>query len=334
MASPSPRAAVVPLPKTLILALGDSSVLVSRDDEAASRLNIESTPRQTLTSRFDEVEAYGWVLGARAAATYPASKIVEMYDVEEANTAAIPVPMEVDALSVSVDKGVALVLAPTGWGKTVFMEKLLLPALMDTVDEEVEIVNYLEPRSFTPGVDYREQYAPADLLMLMGHAALSGRSMLVDSLRAFVYGRGRGGTGARGVDQFLFPQLTALSNLFDQVDAHLIMSLNPMVAESDTSGRYDEFADQLKASVTSCFIGGPKLSGRFYNRGRSVRARTEADATFVVPHLDLRGDATSGPKNHSSEIVDEVPTQLGQASSTLTASVLARSFSPSDILNQ
>lgn len=195
------------------------------------------------------------------------------YTCNDVNLIQEPVQLNLPGVNqtVSIDCGVGVFLASTGWGKTTYMVRGLYPAIVDQYGTDgVELVSWGEPFEDFGDVKSRIIFRAIDLLKEMCLFVNSSRPVLmIDSFRPFLYDQSVGTTGERGIDAFLPVQLTALSNTLAVCGKLLFATLNPMIdATTDQElERYERLQGSIEASVPFVLTGTSHRSAVLSLRG-------------------------------------------------------------------
>lgn len=195
--------------------------------------------------------------------------------------------------AVSIDCGVGVFLASTGWGKTTYMVRGLYPAIVNQYGTDgVELVSWGEPFEDFGDVKSRIIFRAIDLLKEMCLFVNSSRPVLmIDSFRPFLYDQSVGTTGERGIDAFLPVQLTALSNTLAVCGKLLFATLNPMIdATTDQElERYERLQGSIEASVPFVLTGTSHRSAVLSLRGLNNPNR---DPKYInIPDLTFNAGA-------------------------------------------
>lgn len=207
-------------------------------------------------------------------------------------------------LEIPISTGLTVMIAPTGWGKTYFLERYVMDRL-----PQASLLSFGEPRSIFVDASWRENNGdvifaanPADMLVRLAEFILLRDDMdsdvlVIDGLRPFVYGSGLGGTGAGGVDQLLYVQLSALSNVLAASAAAVIASFNPMLPELERTEEYQARFRTVVSSVEASAHGvwwGNREGNRVLNYSSRGLATEERRARqFHIP--DLSADVRPTP---------------------------------------
>lgn len=199
--------------------------------------------------------------------------------------------------------GVTAFLAPAEWGKTTLLRRSVIPALQ-AQGQSVAVLSYVEPlEDALADVPTLTLSSPMQFLdSVAGWLAdpAGERVLVVDSLRAFVYGRSLGGTGTGGVDRLFAPQLTALSNMVAAAGRSLLAVINPL---SDSEEAYQIYLTTMRSSVPGVWAAreGVRPPGTLdrklirYARGPGVdRAAATLPVTIPASEELLSDDPPSG----------------------------------------
>lgn len=308
-----------------LIALGTYSVITWKAaSEAKFPIDLKDGPVVHGTFAVGEDVFNYHVLSDYMAERHPFSQLFDVPRVSLDDAIEAVIPDLAISRQLSLPLGVTCILAPTGWGKTVLVEEFITPALVDSMLNPTTI-NYVEPHSATADASTIYLNSPALLLARVGAAIMLGETLVVDSLRAFVYGKGRGGTGSKGVDQLLYPQLTAISNAAIHGGTRLVFTLNPMVTLDDAE-RYEEFANSITSSVSGSLVGAHDRAGSFYDRGPTTRSRDEAKIAIRVPdHTRIRDAKKQKAADPHRE--EAGPLIVGDSPSSLARNLVTRSLS-------
>lgn len=230
-----------------------------------------------------ETEQYSYVIKRMDSLSFLFS------DDEETNFFPDPLKLKLPGVRgiTTVDKGIGVFLASTGWGKTTYMVRGLLPSIIDEYgDESVNMVNFGEPFENFGEFKTNIVFRAVDLLKVIADFLNSSCSaLIIDSFRPFLYDQSVGTTGERGMDAFLPVQLTGLSNVLAVCDKSLFVSLNPMIdATTDQEmERYERLQGSIESSVPFVLTGAQIRSATLSLRGFHNPDRTPK--TFTVPDL-------------------------------------------------
>lgn len=204
-----------------------------------------------------------------------------------------------------LDHGVIAVLATTGWGKTTFLSKGIVP-LLNPKEGKVDYISYLEPfeKIETTRVIYAQR--PHEMLLQIAKFINSpDRLAILDSIRSLMYDKSVGGTGEGGTDAYIPVQLTALSNVLNVCGKTLMIAVNPVIEGTDEKeiARFDRLVKAFESSVPGVISGRQTRSGRITLRGMNVGSRLHKD--FTVPDLsNVVFAKREVPSSDKSEVVN------------------------------
>lgn len=235
----------------------------------------------------------------------------EPFSSDQIRPISIDLPLE-SSSSFEVDPGLAVLVAPTRWGKTYFTTRGVIPAAYARFTPEgVQAVSYVEPYELTPGVAMTHISDPVQLLLTIARFICEPEQevLFLDSLRAFVYDASVGGTGEGGVDEYLSVQMTALSNVLAREGKMVFATLNPMIA-ADNKERYDRMVDKIVASVPLVIVGRQPKVVDIFQRGVSAPQRSVMNAHVRDLTTAVIAIESAAPRKHSgtidTELVDAV----------------------------
>lgn len=279
-------------PTILYIALGTHGILYCEDRAALERYytanisekNVEQRVQPLLQTLNDTLKLEGFF--ASVPWTYlerhPFSRYAQMAPDRRTHTREEQMDISLSSsTNLPLPVGLTALLAPTGWGKTYLIENAVKPALVDSVSLSLSYLEPLSETSATQDVD-----SPGRLLALLAAAIHEEvEVVIVDSLRAFVYGASLGGTGQAGVDQMLYPQLTAIANVCARGATRMLVVLNPMVRFEEMD-KYSTFKNNLTASVTATWAATADRMLETFNRAAYIDSRREQEVRpFKVPEL-------------------------------------------------
>lgn len=165
------------------------------------------------------------------------------------------------ATPLTLDPGLAVLLAGSGWGKSYLLDSILHAGAGSVVRVQLG-----EPLSIGDLSGESHVAATLEAMMLYvldlawsahrdGARAGDDRrspTILIDGLRELVYGPTLGGTGEGGVNLYSAIQLTYFSNLLVSLDARALATFNPTIADNRGKGKeaWDRLLAVLLGSVT------------------------------------------------------------------------------------
>lgn len=145
--------------------------------------------------------------------------------------------------------GLTALVAPPAYGKTTLLRERVVPLLSPT--HRLVDLTFLEvPEDQAQPIG---PVSPVALLAIMAQALvdIDGDKplvVIVDSIRAFLYGESIGATREGGLDGTLFAQLTALAVVFASASSAVILTINPV---SFTESSFQGVITSLIAGVTA-----------------------------------------------------------------------------------
>lgn len=171
----------------------------------------------------------------------------------------------------SIHNGILVLLGDTEAGKTYTIANKLKPQLVIRVDEPAEDIDTLE--NTIPASSFIHALELALTLSLVGyHCAIDGGRALMKASGAAMEG---------GVSAELFSDLTLVNNMFANIGRNVVITLNPMLADTEKA---DRLATRIAASTAGVMHIVKRRMVLITARVEGDRISSESNPDLLVPY--------------------------------------------------